>query len=517
MKKSPSRFVSLAAVALLALAAAAHADTLATWSLSNTAAGTSGDPDALSVGDVTAGSGVKLNSPPVSGKGMGASGWATGTSLDANDYYQFTLTATDDFYLNLGELAMNFRSTKEGPAKAEVRWSLDGKAWTSAASFDVPQDGNDKGHPYTADLTGVTIGNGETLTIRIYAWNAKTAGGTFRIGNSYAMTLSGTAIGTSLPPTIVFPNEAETVSLSNTLTVAIGVLPDGNITDWSFDPAPAGTYSLTGKTFTFKPAATDVGKTFTLNVTAGNSYGDSEASLPVAVTEYVPAGAWMTGFETGNDPKNPSSPTNWVIDGRTWSIQQLSFSDKADLPKVGARACVFGSYNPAFMVSAGKMLDSTHGCGTVSFLYGEYPGESEPCQPIIVEIATDLASGDWMPVGRVDPSGVTTPQKASFDVSLSEPVYLRIRTEYLNKSGRVCIDQLTVLPYTPPAWNDFEKYLLKYNVTPGDPGCASQNVWADGENANSYKTDDFDEDGYSNWAEFNAKPQTNPYDRNSHP
>ena len=512
MNKNPIRFASLAAAALLALAAAAHADTLATWPLNNTLEGTSGIPDALSASEITAGSAV--TSLTLSKNGWNGQGWNSASRND-NAYFQFSVTATDDFYLNLGELAMNFRSTKTGPAKAEVRWSLNGTSWTSVGTYDVPLDGNDKGHPFTADCTGVTVESGKTLTIRIYAWGASSKTGTFRIGNSYAMTLAGAAIGTKLPPTIVFPHEAETVSLSNTLTVAIGVLPDGSITDWSFAPAPAGTYSLSGKNFTFKPAAADVGKTFTLTVTASNSHGDSEASLPVAVTEYVPAGAWSTGFETGTDPNNAS--TNRVIDGRTWSIQQLAFSDKADLPKVGARACVFGSYNPAFMVSADKMLDSTHGCGTVSFLYGEYPGESEPCQPIIVEISTDLASGDWMEVGRVNPLGVSTLEKATFDVSSSEPVYLRIRTEYVNKSGRVCIDQLTVLPYAAPSWNDFEKYLLKYNVTPGDPGCASQNVWAEGEDAQSYKTDDFDEDGYSNWAEFNATPQTNPYDKTSHP
>ena len=514
MKKPTLQILAAAFAFALALAAAAHADTLATWSLNNTLGGTSGIPDALSAGEITAGSGV--TSLTLSKNGWNGQGWNS-ASRNENAYFQFTVTATDDFYLNLGELALNLRSSKTGPANAEVRWSLNGTSWTSAGAFDVPLDGNDKGHPFTADCTGATVDNGQTITIRIYAWGASAKSGTFRIGNSYAMTLAGTAIGTSLPPTIVFPNEAETVSLSNTLTVVIGVLPDGDITDKDFTPAPAGTWSLTGKTFTFKPAAADVGKTFILAVTAENSHGESEASLPVTVTEYVPEGAWTTGFETGNDPKNPSSPTNWVIDGRTWSIQQLSFSDKADLPKVGARACVFGSYNPAFMVSTSNMLDTTHGCGTLSFLYGEYPGESEPCQPIIVEISTDPASGDWMEVGRVNPSGVSTPTKASFDVSSSEPVYLRIRTEYVNKSGRVCIDQLTVLPYAAPSWNDFEKYLLQYNVTPGDPGCASQNFWAEDENAQSYKTDDFDEDGYSNWAEFNAKPKTNPYDKTSHP
>lgn len=509
-----SRLLSLAAAAVLALSAAAAraADTLATWSLNNSLSGTTAFADALTVGDITAGSAV--TSASLSGKGYNGQGWNS-TALNANAYFQFTVTATDDYYLNLAELAMNFRSTKTGPAKAEVRWSLDGSSWTSVGTFDVPLDGNDKGHPFTADCTGVTVGSGKTLTVRIYAWGASAKTGTFRIGNSYAMTLSGTAIGTKLPPTIVFPGDAVSVALSNTLTVAIGVLPDGGIKSWTFEPAPAGTRNLSNKTFTFTPKAADVGTTFTLSVTATNSHGESSATLPVAVTEYVPAGAWATGFETGTDPNNAA--TNWVIDGRTWSIQQISFQDKAELPKVGARACVFGSYNPAFMVSADPMLDASHGCGTVSFLYGEYPGESEPCQPIVVEVATDLASGDWMEIGRVNPSGVTAPEKATFDILSSEPVYLRIRTEYVNKSGRVCIDQLTVLPYAAPVRTAFEQYLLQYNVTPGDPGCASETTWAEGETATSYQTDDFDEDGYSNWAEFNASPQTNPYDKTSHP
>ncbi len=513
------RILSLAAAAALALAAAARAETLATWPLNNSLAGTTELADALTVGEITAGSAV--TSLTLSKNGWNGQGWNSASRND-NAYFQFTVTAGADYYLNPGELAMNFRSTKTGPAKAEVRWSLNGTSWTSAGTYDVPLDGNDKGHAFSADFsagTGVKVDSGKTFTVRIYAWGASSKTGTFRIGNGSSMTLAGNAIGTKLPPTIVFPSDAVSVALSNTLTVAIDVLPDGGIKTWTFEPTPAGTRSLANKTFTFKPAAADVGKTFTLSVTATNSHGESSASLPVAVTEYVPEGAWATGFETGKDPNNAS--TNWVVDGRTWSIQQLSFSDKADLPKVGSRACVFGSYNEAYMVSTDKMLDANHGCGSVSFLYGEYPESpdsgSGPCQPIVVEIATDLASGDWMEVGRVNPAGATTLQKATFDILSREPVHLRIRTEYVNKSARVCIDQLTVLPYALPVRTAFEQYLLDHNVTPGDPGCASETVWAEGEDANSYKTDDFDEDGYPNWTEFNANPRTNPYDKTSHP
>ena len=510
------RILSLAAAAALALAAAVRAETLATWPLNNTLAGTTTLTDALTVGDVTAGSSV--GSLSLSKNGYVGNGWA-GTSLNDNAYYQFAVTASEDYSLKLADLTVTFGGSKTGPAQCEIRYSLNGTSWTKVANpvLSPPSETH-----HTIDCSAITVPGGRTLTIRIHAWGASGSGGTFRIGCGDPMTLTGTAIGTKLPPTIIFPTAAESVAVSNELSVAIGVQPAGSgIKSWSFAPSPTGAYSLSGTTFAFTPAAADEGSTFALTVIATNSYGGATNILPVTVTEYVPAGAWMTGFENEKDPDNPKSPVDWDIGGRTWSIQQLAFSGQtaqgAELPKVGARACVFGSYNPAFMVSADKMLDANHGCGSVSFLYAEYPGESEPCQPIVVEVATDLASGDWMEIGRVNPSGVTTPEKATFDILSSDPVYLRIRTEYVNKSGRVCIDQLTVLPYSRPQWTDFEQYLLRYNVTPGDPGCASENVWAEGETATSYKTDDFDEDGYSNWAEFNANPQTNPYDKTSHP
>ena len=99
MNKNPFRFASLAAAALLALAAAVHADTLATWPLNNTLEGTSGIPDALSVSEITAGSAV--TSLSLSGKGYNGQGWNSASRND-NAYFQFSVTATDDYYLNLG-------------------------------------------------------------------------------------------------------------------------------------------------------------------------------------------------------------------------------------------------------------------------------------------------------------------------------------------------------------------------------------------------------------------------------
>ena len=513
MNKHPFRFLTLAAAAILALATAARAaDTLATWTLVNTLDATTDYADALTPGSIVAGS--KVGGLSLSKNGYVGNGW-TGTSINSNVYYQFTVKASADYSLKLADLTVTFGGSKTGPTQCEVQHSLDGKTWRKVANpgLSLPSETH-----VTIDCSAITVPSGQTVTVRIYAWGASGSAGTLRIGCGDPMVLTGTAIGTKQPPTIAFPNAAESVAVSNTLRVNITVLPEGSgIKAWSFEPTPSVTPVLSNKRFTFKPAMADEGKTFTLSVTATNSYGSSTAELPVTVTDYLPAGSWSTGFETGDDPHYPTSPTSIEIDGRTWTIQEVAFNSSNSTPKIGARACVFGSYVEAYMVTADKMLDATHGFGTVSFQYAAFPGNTNACQPLIFEIATDLELGNWTEIGRVNPNGVDELAREEFALNVTEPVYLRIRTEYVNNSGRVVLDQLAVTPCVLPVRTDFETFLLKYNVTPGDPGCASEKVWAEGETSTSYQTDDFDEDGWSNWAEFTATPQTNPYDKKSHP
>jgi hypothetical protein len=500
MNKHPFRFLSLAAAVVIALATAASADTLAEWSLNNTLDGVSENADALTAGSIMAGPSVGGLS--LSKNGYVGNGWA-GATLNSNAYYQFTVTASADYSLKLSDLTVTFGGSKTGPTQCEIQHSLNGTKWIKDAN---PVLSTNKETHHTIDCSAITVPSGQTVTIRIYAWAASGGSGTFRIGCGDPLILSGTAVGTKQPPTIAFPNEAEAVAVSNKLTVNITVLPDGSgIKTWSFLPKPSGTYYLqtATKRFTFTPAMADEGSVFTLSVTATNSYGTTTAELPVTVTEFMPPGSWFTGFETGVDPYYPKSPTDIAIDERMWTIQQLAFLSSNTIPKVGARACVFGSYSEAYMVSDDKLLDASHGFGTVSFQYAAYPGETAACQPLIFEIATDLAQGNWIEFGRVNPNGKDTLEREEFVLNTTEPVYMRIRTEYVNNSGRVVLDQLAVTPCELPERTAFETYLLKYNVTPGDPGSA--------------ESDDFDEDGYSNLAEFNANPQTNPYDRTSHP
>ncbi len=183
-----AKWIVAAALAAWAVAPALGDVPVADWSLNNTLSGGSPFADALSVGDITAGNGVENLS--LSAKGYSGQGWNS-ASRNEDAYFEFRVTVATNWSFSPGSLSMNFRSARTGPAKAEVRWLIDGSAWTTAGTMDVLTDGNDSGHSFTADFTGVTVVGGETFAVRIYAWGASAKSGTFRIGNAYAMTLSG--------------------------------------------------------------------------------------------------------------------------------------------------------------------------------------------------------------------------------------------------------------------------------------------------------------------------------------
>lgn len=113
---------------------------------------------------------------------INSSGWTTGAAIDVNDYYEFTITPSANFALDVTELAFTFRRSATGPRSFEVRNSLDGFAdafWNielgdSAQNFRVTSS-NPFGYNGSLDLT-------TPVTFRIYGFRAEAEGGTFRLG-----------------------------------------------------------------------------------------------------------------------------------------------------------------------------------------------------------------------------------------------------------------------------------------------------------------------------------------------
>ena len=469
---------------------------LGAWAL--TAApgeGTTDEPSKVTVGNFVAGSGVVSLTFGSSG-GFG-SGWTTAGSPDSTDYFEVTIAPQAGYGLSISQIDYSERRSSTGIREFQVRVSTNNfSSYVVLATNAVPDTDSERTYSM-ADLN-LLVQEGHTFRLRFYGYLAEAAGGTWRI-NDNSLKIVGTAVSMSGPPVVGFnPASDVQVHVSNTLDVAVSVLPTGGIQSWWVAPTPAGTTNFSGGTFHFTPVAADDGQTYTLSMVATNGYGTSTGTLAIAVTEYLPPGTLEITFENAGEVKTSYDPETVALSGEPWLFDQVRIGDAATDLKVGARAARFGSYYPAYLTSSNKLLAA--GLGTISFLYAQYGG-GEAGAELVVEVATNLTSGDWMEVGRVNANGVTTLTEYEVDVGISQSMHVRIRTEYVEGVGQVNVDNVVIAPYAAPSYTAYEQYLRQYNVTPGDSGTAPGEDW--------------DGDGSSNTNEFNAL--TNPYDPLSHP
>lgn len=469
---------------------------LGAWAL--TAApgeGTTEEPGKVTVGNFVAGSGVV--SFTFGGSGAYGSGWPVAASPTTTNYFEVTIAPQAGYGLSISEIDYSERRSSTGVREFQVRVSTNNfSSYAVLATNAVPD--NDSERTYSMTDLNLLVQEGHTFRLRFYGYLAEGAGGTWRI-NDGSLKLVGTAISMSGPPVVGFnPGSGVQVHVSNTLDVAVSVLPTGGIQSWGVAPPPAGTTNFSGGTFHFTPVAADDGQTFTLSMVATNSYGTTTGTLAIAVTEYLPPGTLEITFENPGEVKTSYDPETVMLSGQPWLFDQARIGDAATDLKIGARAARFGSYYPAFLTSSNKLLAA--GLGTVSFLYAQYGGGDAGAE-LVVEVATNLTAGDWMEVGRVNADGVTTLTEYEVNVDISESMHVRIRTEYAEGVGQVNVDNLVVAPYAAPSYTAYEQYLRQYNVTPGDSGTAPGEDW--------------DGDGALNTNEFNAL--TNPYDPLSHP
>ena len=469
---------------------------LGAWAL--TAApgeGTTEEPSKVTVGNFVAGTGV--TSFAFGGSGAYGSGWTTAASPSTTNYFEVTVAPQAGYGLSISQIDYSERRSGTGIREFQVRISTNNfSSYVVLATNAVPD--NDSERTYSMADLNLLVQEGRTFRLRFYGYLAEGSGGTWRI-NDNSLKIVGTAISMSGPPVVGFnPGSGVQVHVSNTLDVAVSVLPTGGIQSWWVAPTPAGTTNFSGGTFHFTPTAADDGQTYTLSMVATNSYGTSTGTLAIAVTEYLLPGTLEITFENAGEVKTSYDPETVTLSGEPWLFDQVRIGDAATDLKVGARAARFGSYYPAYLTSSNKLLAA--GLGTISFLYAQYGG-SEAGAELVVEVATNLTSGNWMEMGRVNANGVTTLTKYEVNVGISQSMHVRIRTEYVEGVGQVNVDNVVIAPYAAPIYSAYEQYLRQYNVTPGDSGTAPGEDW--------------DGDGAINTNEFNAL--TNPYDPLSHP
>ncbi len=468
---------------------------LGEWALTSDGAGTSEESGKVTVGDFIGGSGI--GAITYGGNGAYANAWTANATPDPADYYEVTLSPQAGYGLIISQIDFSERRSSTGIREFQVRASTNN--FSSYTLLDtVPVPDNDSERTHSILNLNLQVQEGHTFRLRFYGYQAEGSGGNWRF-NDNTLKILGTAMSLTGPPVVGFvPGSGVQVHVSNTLEVSVSVLPSGVITDWWLAPVPSGSNGLVGSTFSFTPVAVDDGGTNTLYVVASNSYGVSTGTLDIAVTAYLPPGTMEITFENDGEIKSSYNLGSVTLSGEVWIMDQARIGDTAEDVKLGSRAACFGSFYPAYMVSSNKLLPA--GLGSISFLYAQYGGD-ETAEALLVEVASDAENGPWLGVGRVDANGITVLTPFEATVEVNEPMYVRIRTDYVPDLGRVNVDNIIITPYQTPSYSDYEAFLLQYNVTPGDPGTAPDEDW--------------DGDGYSNTNEFDNL--TNPYDADHHP
>lgn len=501
--------MAMAAV-LAAAAVAAQGATLARWNTENTAATDNAKGSyaaSVTAPEVTAsalsiGSGLSAGSSQSAGV-FAAHGYdktSASAAMSAGDYWETSLTTASGTELQLTGITIGFGGPKSGPHACQLAWSADRQTWTYLKEFDLTRTDTKyfKLNLSADDLGDLAYGVAGTIWFRLVVWNGGTQGtacGSFG-QKTDVLVFNGEVLSSEGEPTVGFSPASPWTYVGETLVVGVKARPAGTkVTSMTVSPTPKGTVTPnpSAGTWTFKPANGDSNTTFQLTVTVSNAYGTATGTVDVRVKGKVASGTLTIDFEgvTGADNWNGTtlslptgSGTNWVLS------QAIVRSGDATDRKNDKSALVFSRDKVGTIRSQGKVLPK--GIGKISYCYGVNSGYLEAGRPMLRTLVSE--DGEfWVEADAADTAELGSDgalAERSFDVGVGVPVYLEFRCDGFSGSAQVNLDDVVIQPKA--ADTPYDQKLLKFNVTPGDPGTKN--------------TEDLDGDGSINSSD------KNPYD-----
>jgi trimeric autotransporter adhesin len=259
----------------------------------------------VTVSGISRGSGITASS---AGNRFSASGWNS-TSLDANDYFQFTITPVGGYQVSLTSFVYTSQASNTTGMSVAVRSSTDGYLNNIGAATITGT---------TIDLSGASFQNiSSPITFRLYAWGAAASTTTFSV-NDFAfngtvsviptITINGNTSGSATAFTTTFG----TPGTAQTFTIA-GSNLTGNITATAptgFEVSNDGaTYGSTA-TFTQTGGAASGTLSVRLAATANVSGSYNSQSITLASTGATTRN--ITTASTGNSVSK-ATPTISVV------------------------------------------------------------------------------------------------------------------------------------------------------------------------------------------------------------
>ncbi len=183
----------------------------ATWAL--TSDGTAAVVGNVSAADIAIGSGVDL--VDYNAQGIIGRWWSTNAGSNADDYFEYTISPNSGYNLVVNQLSFYYERNDDGPAQSAVYYSLDGFSSLSTQIGSNLTVGT-VSTPFDDASLSIAVNNGETLTIRIYAWQANKNNGRFF---NRDVQISGTATADcsndTEPPLIEIDSYTDVISLSS--------------------------------------------------------------------------------------------------------------------------------------------------------------------------------------------------------------------------------------------------------------------------------------------------------------
>ncbi|MCW5958762.1 MAG: hypothetical protein KIS76_01295 [Pyrinomonadaceae bacterium] len=111
------------------------------------------------------------------------------TAISSNEYLQITVKPKSAFKVSLSSLDANFRRSSTGPTDFQWQYSLDGFSTAGinvGSAINFTNTNNNGVSQAQIDLSSVValqnVAFPNTITFRLYGWNASATGGTFAIG-----------------------------------------------------------------------------------------------------------------------------------------------------------------------------------------------------------------------------------------------------------------------------------------------------------------------------------------------
>lgn len=233
--------------------------------------------------------------------------WPNTATPDATKFIQFQIGANSGYNIQLSSLDFIYLvpDNPGGPSKFDVRYSTDSSFGTYITTVTTI-----KGSLQTQsiDLSGITVPEGQTIFIRLYAYERIHSwdGTLFRIqhgwGGSVGPTIKGTVSPAAAP---VMSAVNDTYSISPNQATVLSVISNDNVNSSinsvsvTTDPLHGTAVANADKTITYTPAPGYIGPD-SFTYTAHSADVNSTATVSLSVQQPTPAGALSGTYTIGN-------------------------------------------------------------------------------------------------------------------------------------------------------------------------------------------------------------------------